>query len=83
MKRNSDAIEEIKSRINIVDLVSRTVDLKKAGTNYKGLCQSISRDCSIIWVLIMILLNGLRAFFPIISSKFCSFCFLAVAIKPE
>ncbi len=38
MKRNSDAIEEIKSRINIVDLVSRTVDLKKAGTNYKGLC---------------------------------------------
>ncbi|MDI6802005.1 MAG: DNA primase [Thermodesulfovibrionales bacterium] len=31
-------IEEIKSRLDIVDLVSETIALKKAGQNYKGLC---------------------------------------------
>ncbi len=34
---NSD-VEEIKQRLNIVDLVSQYVTLKKAGINYKGLC---------------------------------------------
>ncbi len=34
----SDAIDEIKSRIDIQDLVSEYVDLKRAGQNYKGLC---------------------------------------------
>lgn len=31
-------IEDIKSRIDIVDLISEHVDLKRAGQNYKGLC---------------------------------------------
>jgi DNA primase (bacterial type) len=31
-------IEEIKSRANIVDLVSEYVTLKKAGRNFVGLC---------------------------------------------
>jgi len=31
-------VEEIKSRINILDLIQDFVQLKKAGTNYKGLC---------------------------------------------
>ena len=34
----SEAIEEIKSRLSIVDLISSQVPLKKAGRNYKGLC---------------------------------------------
>jgi len=33
-----DSREEIKSRLNIYDLVSRYVTLKKAGRNFKGLC---------------------------------------------
>lgn len=32
------AIEEIKSRCNIVDVVGRVVPLKKTGSNHKGLC---------------------------------------------
>jgi DNA primase len=32
------AIEEIKSRIDIVDLLSDYISLKKTGQNYKGLC---------------------------------------------
>lgn len=31
-------IEEIKSRLNIVDIIGKSVKLKKAGRNYKGLC---------------------------------------------
>lgn len=31
-------LEEIKSRLDIVDLISDYVELKKAGQNYKGLC---------------------------------------------
>jgi DNA primase len=31
-------IEEIKSRVNVLDVVQDFVQLKKAGTNYKGLC---------------------------------------------
>lgn len=31
-------LEEIKSRLDIVDLISNYVELKKAGQNYKGLC---------------------------------------------
>ncbi|MEW5745180.1 MAG: DNA primase [Nitrospirota bacterium] len=35
----SDAlIDDIKARLDIVDLVSEHVDLKRAGQNYKGLC---------------------------------------------
>jgi DNA primase len=30
--------DEIKARINIVELVGSTVQLKKSGRNYKGLC---------------------------------------------
>ena len=33
-----DQIQEIKSKIDIVDLVSGYVGIKKAGKNYKGLC---------------------------------------------
>jgi DNA primase len=31
-------IEDIKSRLNIVDIIGKHVRLKKAGRNYKGLC---------------------------------------------
>lgn len=31
-------VEDIKSRIDILDLISEHVDLKRAGQNYKGLC---------------------------------------------
>ena len=33
-----NVVEEIKSRCNIVDVVSTAVPLKKAGANHKGLC---------------------------------------------
>ncbi|MBQ9179530.1 MAG: hypothetical protein IJ132_01860, partial [Firmicutes bacterium] len=39
--RNNDngaTIEEIKDRCNIVDVIGRVVNLKKAGINYKGIC---------------------------------------------
>ena len=31
-------IDEIKSRLNVVDIVGKRVTLKKAGRNFKGLC---------------------------------------------
>ena len=34
----TNIVEEIKSRCNIVDVIGRVVTLKKAGSNYKGLC---------------------------------------------
>ncbi len=34
----SDIVEQIKSNIDIVDVISSYVPLKKAGSNYKGLC---------------------------------------------
>ena len=30
--------EEIKSKVNILDLISDVVDLKSSGTSHKGLC---------------------------------------------
>ncbi|HEX6506977.1 MAG TPA: DNA primase [Chloroflexota bacterium] len=33
-----DAVEEIKSRLSIEDVVGRTVDLKRSGSGLKGLC---------------------------------------------
>ncbi len=36
MRDNS--IEEVKSRCDIVDVIGREVELKRAGSNYKGLC---------------------------------------------
>ncbi|GBD99652.1 DNA primase [bacterium BMS3Abin07] len=35
---DNSAIEEIKSRLDIVDVISDYADLKKAGTNFKALC---------------------------------------------
>jgi DNA primase len=36
--RSDRVVEELKSRLDIVDLVSEHVDLKRAGQNFKGLC---------------------------------------------
>ena len=38
MEDLTNVIEQIKSRINITDVVSRYVSLKKVGKNYSGLC---------------------------------------------
>lgn len=38
MAFESDFIDEIKLKVNIVDVVSRVVNLKKSGVNNKGLC---------------------------------------------
>ncbi|WP_077390774.1 DNA primase [Mobilibacterium timonense] len=38
MTLNNDFVDELKMRINIVDVIGRDVDLKKAGSGYKGLC---------------------------------------------
>lgn len=35
---SSSAIENLKSQVNIVDVVGRTVPLKRAGSNHKGVC---------------------------------------------
>ncbi|NLD20273.1 MAG: DNA primase [Clostridiales bacterium] len=34
----SNIVDDIKSRCNIVDVIGRVVPLKKAGSNYKGVC---------------------------------------------
>ncbi len=33
-----DQVEQIRERVNIVELISETIPLKKAGRNFKGLC---------------------------------------------
>jgi DNA primase len=38
MPLNDGTLEEIKSRVDIVDLISEFVSLKKSGQNWKGLC---------------------------------------------
>ncbi len=38
MPSNDSSLEEIKSRIDIVELISEYVSLKKSGHNWKGLC---------------------------------------------
>ena len=35
---SKETIEDLKSRIDIVDVIGRQVQLKRAGANYKGLC---------------------------------------------
>ena len=35
---SKEAVEELKSQIDIVDVIGRSVQLKRAGANYKGLC---------------------------------------------
>lgn len=35
---SKEAVEELKSQIDIVDVIGRSVQLKRAGVNYKGLC---------------------------------------------
>lgn len=35
---SKEAIEELKNQIDIVDVIGRSVELKRAGANYKGLC---------------------------------------------
>ena len=37
-KGSINVADEIKSRCDIVDVIGRVVSLKKAGSNYKGLC---------------------------------------------
>ena len=37
-RNQNNIVDEIKSRCNIVDVVGRIVPLKKAGSNYKGIC---------------------------------------------
>ena len=38
-QRNSGSVaDELKSQLNIVDVVGRVVPLKRAGSNYKGVC---------------------------------------------
>lgn len=38
MGAGNNTVDEIKSRCNIVDVIGRVVPLKKAGSNYKGVC---------------------------------------------
>ena len=38
MSYNNNVIDELKSKINIVDVIGRVVPLSKAGSNFKGVC---------------------------------------------
>lgn len=38
VRGNNNAVDEILSRCNIVDVIGQVVPLKRAGSNYKGLC---------------------------------------------
>lgn len=38
MAFNNDFVDQLKTRINIVDVIGRDVNLKKSGSGYKGLC---------------------------------------------
>lgn len=38
MALDNNFIDDLKSRVNIVDVIGREVSLKRAGSNYKGLC---------------------------------------------
>ena len=38
MSFSSSTIENLKNQVNIVDVVGRSVPLKRAGSNYKGCC---------------------------------------------
>ena len=38
MSISDNAVSEIKSRANIIDVIGRVVPIKKAGSNYKGVC---------------------------------------------
>jgi DNA primase len=38
VKITQNVIEEIKSKLDIVDIASERIGLKKTGSNYKGLC---------------------------------------------
>jgi len=38
MAWDNNFIDDLKMQVNIVDVIGREVDLKKAGANYKGLC---------------------------------------------
>ena len=38
MAFDNNFIDELKTRVNIVDVIGREVSLKKAGSSYKGLC---------------------------------------------
>ncbi|MDD2218353.1 MAG: CHC2 zinc finger domain-containing protein, partial [Eubacteriales bacterium] len=35
---NDSTLNEIKSRVNIVDIIGRVIHIKKAGSNYNGAC---------------------------------------------
>ena len=40
---SKEAIEDLKSRIDIVDVIGRQVQLKRAGANYKDFVRSITK----------------------------------------
>ena len=38
MKINSDFINDVKSKLDIVDVIGAYINLQKAGINHKGIC---------------------------------------------